>query len=104
MRPNRLRELLNAGQPSVGTHVLTPWPGMIADESLIPIERFHIDSTRSPSCPNTEHPTDNARTWYHSRLWNFQKYMIDEEGRLVGHVPPRKRPECREIVSWIKKG
>jgi len=29
MRPNKLRELLNAGQPSVGTHVLTPWPGMI---------------------------------------------------------------------------
>jgi glutathione peroxidase len=36
--------------------------------------------------------------------WNFQKYLIDEEGRLVGHVPPRKRPECREIVNWIKKG
>jgi 2-keto-3-deoxy-L-rhamnonate aldolase RhmA len=29
MRPNKLRELLNAGKPSVGTHVLTPWPGMI---------------------------------------------------------------------------
>ena len=36
--------------------------------------------------------------------WNFQKYMIDESGHLVGHVPPRKKPECREIVSWIKKG
>ena len=29
MRPNKLRELLNEGKPSVGTHVLTPWPGMI---------------------------------------------------------------------------
>lgn len=29
MRPNRLRELLDAGKPSLGTHVLTPWPGMI---------------------------------------------------------------------------
>ena len=29
MRPNRLRELLRDGKPSLGTHVLTPWPGMI---------------------------------------------------------------------------
>jgi len=35
--------------------------------------------------------------------WNFQKYMIDENGMLVGHVPPRKKPTCREIISWIKK-
>jgi len=29
MRPNRLRQLLNEGKPTVGTHVITPWPGMI---------------------------------------------------------------------------
>lgn len=34
--------------------------------------------------------------------WNFQKYMIDEEGKLVGHIPPRKKPDCKEIVSWIE--
>lgn len=34
--------------------------------------------------------------------WNFQKYMIDEQGRLVGSIPPRKRPECKEITSWLK--
>lgn len=33
--------------------------------------------------------------------WNFQKYMIDEQGALVGHVPPRKKPDTSEIVSWI---
>jgi glutathione peroxidase len=33
--------------------------------------------------------------------WNFQKYMIDEEGRLVGHIPPRKGPYCKEIISWL---
>ena len=33
--------------------------------------------------------------------WNFQKYMIDETGTLVGHLHPRKKPECKEIVSWI---
>jgi glutathione peroxidase len=36
--------------------------------------------------------------------WNFQKYMIDEHGNLVGHVPPRKKPDSSEIITWIKKG
>ena len=35
--------------------------------------------------------------------WNFQKYMIDKDGTLVGHVPPRKKPDCKEIVNWITK-
>ncbi|MGM0474520.1 MAG: glutathione peroxidase [Bacteroidota bacterium] len=34
--------------------------------------------------------------------WNFQKYMIDEQGRLVGHVVPRKSPYHREIISWLE--
>ncbi|MDF1515443.1 MAG: aldolase/citrate lyase family protein [Anaerolineae bacterium] len=29
MRPNRLRQLLNAGQPTLGTHMIIPWPGVI---------------------------------------------------------------------------
>ncbi len=36
--------------------------------------------------------------------WNFQKYMIDEKGMLVGHVSPRKKPDCKEIVDWITEG
>lgn len=35
---------------------IPPCPGIIFDESLIFIERFHIDSTRSPSCPKMEQP------------------------------------------------
>ncbi len=34
--------------------------------------------------------------------WNFQKYMISEEGALVGHIPPRKKPYCKEIISWLE--
>jgi len=34
--------------------------------------------------------------------WNFQKYLIDEQGRLVAHVPPRKKPDTNEIISWIE--
>jgi glutathione peroxidase len=35
--------------------------------------------------------------------WNFQKYMIDEQGALVGSVPPRKKPGCDEIIAWLEK-
>ena len=34
--------------------------------------------------------------------WNFQKYMIDENGRLVGHVPPKKKPDSKEILGWLE--
>ena len=35
--------------------------------------------------------------------WNFQKYMIDEEGQLVGHVAPSVKPDSKELLSWISK-
>ena len=33
--------------------------------------------------------------------WNFQKYMIDEEGQLVGHFAPTTKPDNDKLVSWI---
>ena len=33
--------------------------------------------------------------------WNFQKYMIDEKGRLVNYVSPKTNPLSDEIVNWI---
>jgi len=35
--------------------------------------------------------------------WNFQKYLIDENGQLVDFVPPRKKPDSEEIVQWLEK-
>jgi len=29
MKNNRLRELLNEGKPTLGTHVISPWPGIV---------------------------------------------------------------------------
>lgn len=29
MRPNRLRALLNAGEPTLGTHLLSTWPTLV---------------------------------------------------------------------------
>lgn len=34
--------------------------------------------------------------------WNFQKYLIDEQGKLVKVVSPRTLPDDAEIMSWIK--
>ena len=33
--------------------------------------------------------------------WNFQKYLIDENGRLVKMLPPRTSPLDDEIIQWI---
>ncbi len=33
--------------------------------------------------------------------WNFQKYLIDEDGKLVDFVAPKKSPMSDEIVNWI---
>jgi len=36
--------------------------------------------------------------------WNFQKYMVDERGQLVGKVAPWRRPGCRKIRRWLDLG
>lgn len=33
--------------------------------------------------------------------WNFQKYLIDENGNLVKSVSPQTSPVDKEIVSWL---
>jgi glutathione peroxidase len=33
--------------------------------------------------------------------WNFQKFLIDEEGRVVQSFSPRTKPNDEEIVNWI---
>ena len=34
--------------------------------------------------------------------WNFQKFMIDENGHLVGMVPPGDLPTTEKIIRWIE--
>ena len=34
--------------------------------------------------------------------WNFQKYMVDENGNLVGHLSPKTNPKDEEIINWLK--
>lgn len=34
--------------------------------------------------------------------WNFQKYLIDENGNLVEMISPKVKPDDEKIVNWIK--
>ena len=35
--------------------------------------------------------------------WNFQKYLLDEEGHLVKVISPRVQPDDASITEWIEK-
>ncbi len=34
--------------------------------------------------------------------WNFQKYLLDENGKLVRVVSPKTLPDDSSIISWIE--
>jgi len=33
--------------------------------------------------------------------WNFQKYLIDENGKLVDVVYSKDKPDSDKIIAWI---
>ncbi|MDG2371167.1 MAG: glutathione peroxidase [Flavobacteriaceae bacterium] len=33
--------------------------------------------------------------------WNFQKFLIDENGYVVKSISPRKKPDDGEVLNWI---
>jgi glutathione peroxidase len=35
--------------------------------------------------------------------WNFQKYMIDEEGNFIDFVKPKTSPLDSKIIDWIEQ-
>lgn len=44
---------------------------------------------------------DQNGTMDSSVKWNFQKYLIDEEGNLLAFFPPKTKPLSEEIVKWL---
>ncbi len=35
--------------------------------------------------------------------WNFQKYLIDETGKLIGIVDPKNKPDTKVVLDWLAK-
>lgn len=33
--------------------------------------------------------------------WNFQKYLIDEKGKLAEVIPPKEKPTSDKVIGWI---
>jgi glutathione peroxidase len=33
--------------------------------------------------------------------WNFQKFLIDENGKVIMSISPRQKPDSEEIINWI---
>jgi len=36
--------------------------------------------------------------------WNFQKFLIDENGEIVDFVSPIKSPQTDRIIDWLNEG
>jgi glutathione peroxidase len=47
--------------------------------------------------------TENGKT-DQEVTWNFQKFLIDEEGHLVDVVMPQESPMSEKIVNWLTNG
>lgn len=35
--------------------------------------------------------------------WNFQKFLIDENGNLVDFLKPADKPDDKKVLDWLKK-
>ncbi len=36
--------------------------------------------------------------------WNFQKFLVDEQGHVVDFVRPMMKPNNERVISWIEEG
>jgi glutathione peroxidase len=36
--------------------------------------------------------------------WNFQKYLIDENGKLQEVIYPMEKPNSEKVISWLNTG
>lgn len=35
--------------------------------------------------------------------WNFQKFLIDENGKLVDMIPPKEKADSEKVIAWLNK-
>lgn len=34
--------------------------------------------------------------------WNFQKFLLDEEGNLIDMIPPQESPASDKVIEWLE--
>jgi glutathione peroxidase len=60
----------------------------VRGSSMHPIYKFLTDKTRNGVISS-------------SVSWNFQKYLINEDGTIHKVISPRTKPEDQKIIDWI---
>ncbi len=35
-------------------------------------------------------------------LWNFQKYLINENGIFYDYLYPWQQPNCKKVINWLE--
>ncbi|MDE2800579.1 MAG: 2,4-dihydroxyhept-2-ene-1,7-dioic acid aldolase, partial [Gemmatimonadota bacterium] len=85
MRRNKLRELLNADQPSLGTHVHSPWPSVF--EMVGYSGQFDYIEYVSEYAPYDLHTMDNIGRAID--LFDDMSAMIKVEEDPRGHIANR---------------
>ena len=87
-------------------------PGSNAEIKQFCTSNYHVTFPMMAKISVTGDDIDPLYTWLTTKsengvldapvTWNFQKFMIDENGHLVGSVKPKTSPDTKEIVDWIE--
>ncbi len=62
-----------------------------------------VDVLGDDKCELYKWLTDASQNGVESSVvkWNFQKYLIDEDGRFFKMISPKTLPDDAEIIQWI---
>ena len=87
-------------------------PGSNAEIKQFCTGHYHITFPIMSKISVTGDDMDPLYTWLTKKsengvldapvTWNFQKFMIDENGQVVGSVKPKTNPNTKEILDWIE--
>ena len=94
MRPNRLRALLNANQPTIGTHLLSSWPTLV--ELIGDAGNYDYVEFTAEYAPFTMHDLDNlGRALELKNLGGMikveQTQWTHQSMRAIGSGPSRSK-------------
>lgn len=61
----------------------------VKGKNMHPVYQFLTDESKNGVCSS-------------SVSWNFQKYLINPDGRLAKVISPRTQPDDPTVISWIE--